>query len=255
MLLILHILLKLYRLSFSIAIQVMRKIIFFFFILSFFVCNGLSAQVAGNNLAFLQEYREHLPYFQELITGGQYQEPSRLIEGNPYFFSRQFEEGTLTINGITYPNVPLLYDIYRDQVVTFHPVFNQKILIKPAKIDGFELPNGSTFQYFSGNESDLRNGNGIYEVLGRGEFTALAKRIKTTKYKREFSKFDEVYEEKGDYYLWKDGQFYPVSNESRVLSVMGLAKKEVRKSLKAQGLNFRRNKEAYLSYIVTVDPK
>ncbi|GAA0878004.1 hypothetical protein GCM10009119_09720 [Algoriphagus jejuensis] len=212
------------------------------------------AQVVGENLAFLPEYQERLPYFQELITGGQYQEPSRLIEGDPYYFSRQFENGSLTINGITYPQVPLLYDVYRDQVVTFHPVFKQKILIKPEKIDAFNLANGTRFKYFSGNESHLRNGNGIYEVLGEGKFTALAKQFKTTKSKRELSKYDEEYVDKVDYFLRKDGQFYQVSKESAVLKVLGLEKKNVRKELKAKNLNFKNNPETYLHYIVTVNP-
>ena len=87
--------------------------------------------------------------------------PSSLIKGDPYFLTRQFEVGSLRINGITYPEVPLIYDIYRDQLVTFHPIFNQKILIKPEKIDGFTLSKGQLFRYFSGNESFIHHGNGI----------------------------------------------------------------------------------------------
>ncbi len=239
----------------SIVICVMRKIIFFFFLHCLFVSNGLVAQVAGNNLAFLPEYREQLPYFQELITGGQYQEPSRLIEGDPYYFSRQFEKGTLTINGITYPEVPLLYDQFRDQVITFHPVFNQKILIKPEKIDGFDLANGDRFRYFSGNEGYLRAGNGIYEVVGEGDYTALAKRYKSTKAKRELSQYDAIYVEKTDYFLWKKEVFYSITRESQLLGVLGLEKKEVKKELKTLGLNFKREPETYLQYIITVKPE
>jgi hypothetical protein len=231
----------------------MRKIIFFFFPFSVFISFPAITQVAGDGLAFLPEYREQLPYFQELITGGQYQEPSRLIEGDPYYFSRKFENGTLTINGITYPDVPLLYDVYRDQVVTFHPVFNQKILIKPEKIGGFRLADGTRFRYIPGNEDHLRNGNGIYEVLGEGEYWALAKRYKATKAKREISKYDAIYMEKTDFYLLKDGRFLPVSNQSSVLSILGLKKKTVRKELKVRGLNFRQDPVAYLHYIVTAD--
>jgi hypothetical protein len=223
--------------------------------LSVFISNVAVAQVVGENLAFLQEYREQLPYFQELITGGQYQEPSRLIEGDPYYFSRKFENGSLTINGITYPEVPLLYDVYRDQVITFHPVFNQKILIKPEKIGGFQLASGTQFRYIPGNENHLRNGNGIYEILGEGEYWALAKRYKTTKPKREISQYDQIYLEKTDYYLLKDGKFLPVSRESSVLAALGLKKKQVRKQLKERGLNFRQNPDAYLHYIVNASPQ
>ena len=233
----------------------MRKIIFFFFPLSVFISNVVLSQVAGDNLAFLPQYKDNLPYFQELITGGQYQEPSRLIEGDPYYFSRQFENGSLTINGITYPDVPLLYDVYRDQVVTFHPVFNQKILIKPEKIGGFQLVNNSRFKYFPGNESHPRDGNGIYEVLGEGEYVSLAKRFKTTISQRDLSKYDDRYVEKTEYFLWKSGRFFPVAREPRVLEVVGLEKKDVRKELKARGLNFRRDPEAYLHYIVSVRPE
>ncbi len=220
---------------------------------SVFVFSGVTAQVVGNSLAFLPEYREQLPYFQELITGGQYQEPSRLIEGDPYYFSRKFEKGSLTINGITYPEVPLLYDVYRDQVVTFHPIFNQKILIKPEKIGGFQLANDSQFKYFAGNESHLRDGNGIYEVLAEGAYSALAKRYKTTKALRAISPYDDIYVEKTDYFLWNSGTFIPLSRASQILDVLGLEKKAVRKALKEQNLNFKRDPESFLQYIIAVN--
>lgn len=208
------------------------------------------AQVAGKNLTFLPEYQEEFPHFQELITGGQYAEPSRLIEGDPYYFSRQFENGSLSINGITYPEVPLLYDIYKDQVVTFHPVFNRKILIKPEKIDGFTLGNGAGFRQFSGNEGYAKNGNGIYQVLGEGEFTALAKRYKTTKPLREMSKFDEVYLIKEDYFLWKNGEFFPVQKSKQAFEILGLEKKTIKKELKSQQLNFKQDPDSFLRFLV-----
>lgn len=217
------------------------------------MCNGLFAQVVGSNLAFLPEYKDQLPYFQELITGGQYQEPSRLIEGDPYFFSRQFESGSLTINGITYPEVPLLYDVYMDQVVTFHPVFKQKILIKPEKIDAFTLANEANFSHYAGNESYLRNGNGVYQVLAKGEFTALAKHFKTTKSKRELSKYDEIYVDKSDFFLWKSGVFYPVHKGSQAIEILGLEKKQVKKELRANRLNFNQDPEDFLKFLVQVN--
>lgn len=226
----------------------MKKILFFLFTGFCFVSNGYS-QVAGANLAYLSEYKEQLPYFQELITGGQYAEASRLIQGNPYFASRQFEDGTLTINGIVYPEVPLLYDSYLDQVVTFHPIFNQKILIKPEKIDGFVLSNGSGFRFFSGNEEYLRNQNGIYEVLGEGDFLALAKRYKTTKELREMSQYDAVFVEKSDYFLVQSGEFFPVTKGKQAIEILGLDPKETKKQLRSAGLNFKLNPERFLQFL------
>lgn len=228
----------------------MQKIIFFLFTASCFVSSGFS-QVVGDNLAYLPEYRERLPYFQELITGGQYAEASRLIQGNPYFASRQFENGTLSINGIVYPEVPLLYDSYLDQVVTFHPIFNQKILIKPEKIDAFVLSNGSRFRFIAGNSQYLHNKNGVYEVLGEGEFTALAKRYKSTKPIRDLSQFDATFKDQSDYFLWKNGAFFSVSKINQAIEILGLNPKETKKQLRSAGLNFNQNPEKSLQFLVT----
>lgn len=217
---------------------------------AFFVSNGY-AQVAGDNLAYLSEYKDQLPYFQELITGGQYAEASRLIQGNPYFGSRQFEEGTLTINGIVYPEVPLLYDSFLDQVVTFHPIFNQKILIKPEKIDGFVLSNGSRFRFIPSNDGYLHDQNGIYEILAEGKLTALAKRYKTTKALREMSQYDAVFLEKSDYFLLKDGTFYPVSKGKQAIETLGLDPKAAKKQVRAAGINFKQSPERFLQFLIT----
>lgn len=244
-----HILNKSNPLKFSIVFYVMQKILFFLFTSAFFVKSGI-AQVAGENLAYLSEYKEAMPYFQELITGGQYAEASKLIQGDPFFASRQFEKGVLSINGIVYPEVPLLYDCYRDQLVTFHPIFNQKILIKPEKIDGFVLSDGSSFRFLSGNSDYFRNQNGIYQILAEGAFSALSKRYKTTKSTREMSRFDEVYLEKSDFFLWKAGVFYPISQGKQALEILGLEPKELKKQLRSENLSFKQTPEKYLQFLI-----
>ncbi len=215
------------------------------------IVHEATAQVVGEDLPFLSTYQQELPYFQELITGGQYEAPSPLIKGDPYFTSRQFEGGTLRINGITYPQVPLIYDTYRDQLITFHPIFNQKILIKPEKIDGFTLSEGQLFRFFAGNESFLHRGNGIYQVLGQGKALALAKRYKTTKESRELSRYDSEYVEKTVYFIWKEGAFFPIKNGTQAITSLGLDAKELKRELKAKGLQFKKAPETYLQFLVT----
>lgn len=211
----------------------------------------VNAQVVGEDLPFLSAYQQELPYFQELITGGQYAAPSPRIKGDPYFSSRQFEEGILRINGITYPQVPLIYDTYRDQLVTFHPIFNQKILIKPEKIDGFTLSGGQLFRFFAGNESFLHHGNGIYQVLGQGNAIALAKHYKTTKESREQARYDSEYVEKAAYFIWKVGAFASIKNAGQAIATLGLDSKVLKRELKAKGLQFKKSPEAYLQFLVT----
>ena len=219
-----------------------------------FVQQEVNAQVVGEDLPFLSAYQQELPYFQELITGGQYAAPSPRIMGDPYFTSRQFEEGVLRINGITYPQVPLIYDTYHDQLITFHPIFNQKILIKPEKIDGFTLSEGQLFRFFAGNESFLHHGNGIYQVLGQGNAIALAKRYKITKESRDQARFDSEYVEKTAYFVWQEGRFSSIKNAAQAIASLGLDAKVLKKELKEKGLQFKKSPEAYLQFLVT-NPK
>lgn len=229
----------------------MRKILFFLGLHLLFMSNVIFAQVAGENLPYIPAYKEQIAYFQELITGGQYEEPSPFIKGDPFHYSRQFERGSLRINGITYPDVPLMYDSYRDQLVTFHPIFNQKILIKPEKIDGFTLANRQQFRHFPGNESYLRHGNGIYQVLGEGKAIALAKRYKTTKALRELSRFNEEYLEKVEFFIVKEGVFFPVKNASNAYLALGLDPKILKKVAKSKGLSFKQNPDGFLNFLVS----
>ena len=229
----------------------MRKILFFLCTSLFFVSNTLFSQIAGEKLLYISEYRDQIAYFQELITGGQYAEPSPLIKGDPFYYSRYFESGSLRINGITYPSVPLMYDSYRDQLVTFHPIFNQKILIKPEKIDGFLLANGEEFRYFPGNESYFRNVNGIYQVIGTGKAIALAKRYKTTKSLREMSRFDEEYLEKVEFFIFHESVFFPVKKASDGYLALGFEPKVIKKEIKSKALSFKQNPESFLNFLVS----
>ncbi|WP_268034238.1 hypothetical protein [Algoriphagus sp. PAP.12] len=222
-----------------------------FFILFLVFASSARAQVASDSLKYLASYKQEIPYFQELITGGQYAEAPKTIEGHPFYFSRQFENGSLQINGITYPQVPLMYDSYRDQVLTFHPIYNQKILINPEKVDQFRLANGDRFQFFEGNQGFLYHLNGLYKVLNEGEVLALVKEYKTTKDKNDISKYTDVFIEKTEYFLWRDGEFFRVNRTRQIPEILKVNKKELKKRMKKQGVRFKSEPEEYLSIAIS----
>ncbi|WP_296705959.1 hypothetical protein, partial [Algoriphagus sp.] len=164
----------------------MLKIYFFTPFLLIFIWTAPSH---AQSQTFLALYKEQLPYFQELITGGQYAEAPLNYEGHPYFQTRVFEEGYLSINGIKYTEVQLLFDENADVLVTFHPIYKQKILIKPEKVEEFQLEGGSLFRRFQGNESFPKHGNGFYEVLRDGEIKVLLKHYKEAEPTKEIGKY------------------------------------------------------------------
>lgn len=226
----------------------MQKI-FCFALLSLFCGKMAYSQVVDDQLPFLSEYKAELPYFQELITGGQYVEASKQIEGDSFYVSRQFGEGELTVTGITYPGVPLVYDIYQDLVITFHPIYNQKILINSQKIDAFQLSNGERFERISSNSSYNFNRNGFYQLRVSGTAKLWIKRYKTTKAKKDLSKYSDVFIEKRDFFLEGDSTFTQISKAKQAIEFLELDKKVVKKEMKQKKLRFKQSPEAYLSQL------
>lgn len=227
----------------------MKKILFLL-ISSLFFVTSTKAQMTGQEDSYLASYKSSLPYFQELITGGQYVEVSKTIEGHPFYISRQFMSGILSINDIVYPDVPLLYDCYRDQVVTFHPIYNQRILINPDKIDEFLLSDGERFKFMEGNNSYIHHLNGLYQVLNEGETLVLVKQFKTTKSKREMSIYTDEFIEKRDFFIWNSGVFTSINKAEHGVKALGLDSKLVKKHIKEQKIRFRESPEKYLLALV-----
>jgi hypothetical protein len=227
----------------------MKKILLLLFSSLFFV-SSTKAQMSGQEDSYLASYKKNLPYFQELITGGQYVEAPKTIEGHPFYIARQFVLGSLSINEIIYPEVPLLYDCYRDQVVTFHPIYNQRILINPDKIDEFSLSDGDQFRFMEGNTSYVHHLNGLYQVLNEGSTLILVKRFKTTKSKREMSIYTDEFVEKSDYFIWSSGIFTQINKGDQGVKALGLDSRLFKKYIKDKRLRFRESPEKYLLALV-----
>ncbi|SFU19561.1 hypothetical protein SAMN04489724_0153 [Algoriphagus locisalis] len=221
----------------------MLKKYFFTPFLLFFVT---VANSFAQSQTYLSLYKDQLPYFQELITGGQYGEAPRNHEGDPYYLDRTFGEGTLSINRIKYTEVPLLYDEYADLVVTFHPIHRQKILINPDKIEEFQLKDGSLFRKYSGNDSYGHNRNGFYRVESDGKIKVLKKYYKSKDPIKEVGPYTHSYEESSDFFYWYDGAFVLIRKKKQAIKSLGLSKREVKKNFRGKSLYFSMDKERYI---------
>lgn len=218
----------------------MLKISFF---LSSLLIFGWSASAQDVSVAesYLSSYQAQLPFFQELISGGLYADAPRYYEGHPFFQTRVFGKGLLRINEVNYDNVPLLYDSQADVVVTFHPIYNQKILIKSEKVEKFELEDGAEFRNIKGNESYTHHQNGFYEIISDGEIKVVAKHHKELKPIKEIGEYTKVFVPYEDLFYWFDGKFESVGRKSQAINLLGLEKKEAKQALKASNLNFKLN--------------
>lgn len=205
-----------------------------------------AAKNSAQTQSFVSLYKEQLPYFQELITGGQFGEAPLNYEGHPYFEKRVFEQGSLLINDIDYTGVELLYDENSDVVVTFHPIYKQKILIKSEKIEEFKLDGGQLFRRLEGNDSYIHHKNGFYQVLRDGDLKVLIKHYKTIEPTREVGKYPYKFVEDENYFYWYNGDFVPINKKKQAIQSLGINKKVANKTMKQKGIFFSLEREKYI---------
>lgn len=214
---------------------------------------GFSAAQQTGQIAN-SSYQANIPLNQETISGGYYVDPPPSIEGDPYFSSRKsFELGTLTVNGITYQDVHLLYNIYTDEIITFHPEHKQRVLIKTEKINGFSLleKSKSNFVKITENPGYALHGNGFYELVSSGNADFLCKHYKTRKEKQEISLHTSEFVEKIDYWLQKDGALRLVKKKGDIAEFLAMDKKVVRQLGKERNMLFKADKRAYILMVVS----
>jgi hypothetical protein len=219
----------------------------FFYIL--LIC-GLSQHVTAQNaddttlhenaLNAIGVYYQNLGEESPLYNGSEYIEYAyTLQEGHPFFQVVNFINGNVSVDGMIFHDVPMLYDIVKDQLIIqdFQKVY--KINLPADRVQQFFLL-GHLFVRL--NASDPVK-TGFYDQLYKGKIALFAKREKKILEKYSNIQISKVVISQNVYYIKKDGVYYTIKNKSSLLSVLKSKKKEVQQYLKANDIKFKREPE------------
>jgi hypothetical protein len=187
-------------------------------------------------------YYQSLGEQSPIYNGSQYIEyPFIIQDGHAFFGSPDFVNATIHFEGMTFTEVPTVYDIVRDQVVILDYHKTYKINLPTDRIQGFELA-GHTFVPLV---HDSLNGmkTGFYEQLYSGKIGLFAKREK--KFLQEYSNMEVNYValSKSFYYIRKGNGFYPVNSKKSLLNILKPKQKEVQQYLKKNKIKFKKDRE------------
>ena len=219
----------------------------FFYIL--LIC-GLSQHVAAQNaddttlhenaLNAIGVYYQNLGEESPLYNGSEYIEYAyTLQEGHPFFQVVNFINGNVNVDGMIFHDVPMLYDIVKDQLIIqdFQKVY--KINLPADRVQQFFLL-GHLFVRL--NASDQVK-TGFYDQLYKGKISLFAKREKKILEKYSNIQISKVVISQNVYYIKKDGVYYTIKNKSSLFSALKSKKKEVQQYLKANDIKFKREPE------------
>ncbi len=153
------------------------------------------------------------------------------IDGDPYLFSTDFLPGTVTIDGKTFDNIKIRYDIYNDQIL----ILTDKIIIlqlNKEMVDGFIIKSAEVnyrFKKIDKNDQSPVSGyvNVVYDKA-TSLFVKYKKEIDTSSSDNLFGVFYLMRK----IYVMKDGYIQQISSRKQFLKLLQDKKQQVKNYIK-----------------------
>jgi len=178
--------------------------------------------------------------------------PYELSNGHQFFESPNFAKGTIFYDGMLYQNIPMWYDLVKDQVVVQTLDSLSMISLHNERIDYFSLL-GHYFKKISQDSSNSKSlSAGFYDQIYNGKTEVLVRRFKGTL--EDVSPegiFTKILKQKNEIYLKKDGNYFSVMSSGSVLKALGNKQKEILNHLKKNAIKFKKDPEKATVMMVT----
>lgn len=186
---------------------------------------------------------------------------SRLYNGpdfSPYLFqsvtnanfldSTKFAAGTVNYDGIVYANVPLIYNIHKDLVLSllYNRLFTYSLV--SDEVASFDML-GHHFINVWPDSLNKQMEAGFYNEVYHGKLQVLGRYVKTLQNENTGPTIDKVFIEKDTYYLKKGKAYYNVTKSGDFYKVLADKKKELKKYLNDKNINFNHNKEQAMALL------
>lgn len=187
-------------------------------------------------------YNPFIEKQSRLYNGVEHLGYSFKIKGHAYFLQKELQTGTIVYDELAFTNVPMLYDLLKDQVVIQH--FNRftKIGLVSEKVKEFTLFNHHFIRLKADSLSASPLLTGFYDEMYTGRVTVLVKRVK---YIEETIKdeLEREFQPQDLYFIKKEGVYYAVKNYKGLLAILKDRSREVKQYLRRNKIKYRKGPE------------
>lgn len=191
------------------------------------------------------EYQQKIRDGSLLFTGTEYYYTDNKLTEHPFLKSDQPLKGSLDYFGVQYLDIPLQYDVLRDELIlASNPAL--KIRLVREKITGFTLQDRNFLHLTNQNIQQGLLSEGFYEELLPGTTSLMARRKKKVK---EILQADGItYQVQGadEFFLKKGAILTPIQNKRQLLKELGDYRKKIAGKLRKDKIKYRLNPEFYL---------
>lgn len=157
---------------------------------------------------------------------------------------------SVVFDGVLYVDIPLMYDLVIDQLVTIHPDRKVEVCLDKHLVDWFSIRQDQ-FVLVAEGQTELLPG--FYQLVYRGEdYTCYAKRSKETRRYSSGTTLEYRFFETVTYYLKVgDNPFRIIKSQKELLSLDEDQQRAVRRMLRSSGLSFRTKPIETLNAVLT----
>ncbi len=195
--------------------------------------------LANVNQFYLNEISDNAQIYhgREFIRNGQ------KAVGFPFYESDNMMTGSLSYQGELYTDRNIYYNLVDDQLITNNYSHSALITLSPEKVDSFFIGSHIFIPLIAGSFQGLEKG-GYYDRLVSGEPALYARREK--KLVVGTGSEETKYIQYNSYFIKLNNVFYQVDGKNALLDIFKDKEDIVRKYIRTNKLNFRKNLESSL---------
>ena len=196
----------------------------------------------------INKYHTEINYQSGLYNGNKYLSDKYFLQknGHRFFISREALKGSVVYDGVLYSDIYLMHDEVSDELI--FKDFSKKIQLINILVSEFTISDFG-FVKIATDEPTLKEG--FYQVLYNGKYRVLKKEVKSIL--EDISSASDGIKRyvNTDYFylIERDSRYYPIKKKKDLLRIEGFSAKETQKLIKDKKLNFKKNRDVFLTDI------
>ena len=225
-----------------------------FRILGLLVLLSKTVQISGQQREDTVQYNNFTSdirdfYFHEIgdnaqiYHGGEFIRNGQKVNGFPFYQSDSMLAGIISYQGVNYPAKPLQYNLVSQELIIQNYPKNTFMVLSPEKVDSF-IVFSHVFVSLSATKYSGMIKSGYYDCIFPGDpgvYVRREKRLVTPANGEELR-----YLQYDNYFILLKNIFYAVDDKSALLDLFKDQKDQLKKYIRTQKLDFKKNKETAL---------
>jgi hypothetical protein len=188
-------------------------------------------------------YYQSIAENNHLNSGTEFVAPFYREDMNPFYQTILFSNGNVLYDDVWYHDVPLMYDIMHDQLITKRYQINTTLLLAKIKVSAFTFLGHDFIMLTRDSINKLGVNTGFYDQLYMGKLKVYAKRSKKREENLRYNELVVRILENDLFYIKKGDVYNLVKNKKTLFAVFGDRKNDIRKYLRKSKIRFGENPE------------